>query len=389
MTPEQNLSVIQLLTQAATSVLEGLTLSKTLRQIADIAREMIGAKYAALGVPSDDGQSLRAFITSGLESSITGHIEHEPVGKGLLGEILHGDKPIRVVNIAEDSRSSGFCSNHPVMTSFLGVPIIGRNNQRLGNLYLCDREDGQPFSVADEDLTVLFASFAAIAIENVKLHERLQAVALRNERDRIGMELHDGIIQDIYAVGMKLEIMRSEVTFLPGAETHFQSILKDLNHTIENIRSYIRELNDANKVQSMTFRQQIENLAIHFNDFSGIETNLSIPDALPALTDDQRHSLSQIIREALANIARHAEASSTDISIQIEQNQLHLKVQDNGKGMNLDQIRNQGHFGLRNMEQRARRLRGFMDIQSEFGQGTRIEIVIPLKESNLPPPTPS
>jgi signal transduction histidine kinase len=343
---------------------------------------MAGAKYAALGVPSDDGKTLRAFIASGLDPEVVGRIEHEPVGKGLLGEILRGDKPIRLENIAQDPRSAGFCAHHPIMTTFLGVPIIGRNSQRLGNLYLCDRLDGRPFSEADEQLVVLFAYFAAIAIENAKLHERLQAVALRNERDRIGMELHDGIIQDIYAVGMKLEIMRGEVSFSNEAEAHFRTVLQDLNNVIDDIRRYIRDLNSADKAQVITFQQQIDNLITHFRDFSGIAVRLSVPDDLPPLTDNQRHSLAQITRESLANIARHARATQATITIRVDQHQLYLAVEDNGRGMDMSQGQNANHFGIRNMEQRARRLRGFMNIQSEPGHGTRIEVMIPLTESN-------
>lgn len=383
MQPSYDTETITRLSEAASSVLEGLALSKTLRQIADIAREMTQASYAAVGIPSDDGQRLRAFITSGLEPNVVSNIQHEPHGRGLLGAVLRGDKPIRLDDIAKDSRSVGFCDNHPSMTSFLGVPIIGRNNKRLGNLYLCDRLDGKPFTDADEHLVILFASYAAIAVENAKLHERLQAVALRNERDRIGMELHDGIIQDIYAVGMKLEIMRGEATFSTQAEKHFQTVLQDLNHIIEDIRAYIRDLNNADRAYSSTLRQQIENLAVHFQDFSGIKVDLRLPETIPALTDDQRHSVAQIIREALANIARHAAATQTSITFYVDQNQLHLTIEDNGKGMNLEDVHQKtGHFGMRNMEQRTRRLRGFIDIKSELGKGTKVEVVIPLKEFN-------
>ncbi|NDJ86629.1 MAG: GAF domain-containing sensor histidine kinase [Chloroflexi bacterium] len=374
---------IQTMTEAAKSVLQGLSLPDTLQRIAEIVREMVGARYAAVGVPSEDGTGLRAFITSGMHPDDTTKIEHEPVGRGLLGALLESDEAIRLNNIQEDARSSGFCDNHPEMTTFLGVPAIGRNHQRLGNLYLCDRIDGEPFDEVDERIVVLFASFAAIAIENAKLHQRLQASALRNERDRIGMELHDGVIQDIYAVGMKLEIMRGGSDMSPKAEHHFNDIAKDLNNIIESIRHYIRDLSSADKAQASTFQQQVENLILHFRDFSGIDVELIVPETLPPLTDNQRHSLSQIVREALANIARHSEASKAEVTIRYENQQLHLAIHDNGKGMDPDQMHAEDHFGLRNMEQRARRLRGFLDYNSAPGQGTTIEVVVPVKQSGV------
>ncbi|PJF40737.1 MAG: hypothetical protein CUN55_12375, partial [Phototrophicales bacterium] len=359
-----DISQIQALTEAATSVFRELDLPRTLQNIADIAREMVGAKYAALGVPSRDGSGLRAFIASGMDKQLITKVEHEPHGRGLLGALLQIDHPIRLENIQDDPRSVGFCDNHPVMTSFLGVPIIGRNKQRLGNLYISDRIDGRPFDEFDENLLVLFASFAAIAIENSQLHQKLQAAALRNERDRISMELHDGIIQEIYAVGMKLEILRGMIQLDEKSKTHFMQIVDNLNSIIENIRIYIRNLNNANVVQAVSFQQQIENLVEHFRAFSGIAVNLNLPDTLPNLTDNQRHSLSQVIREALANIARHAQATQASVMMKIEDEELYLSIEDNGIGMDPSKIHDNSHFGLGNMEQRIRRLHGFMNIMS-------------------------
>ena len=369
---------IQALTKAASSVFTGLNLPRTLQSIADIARDMLGAKYAALGVPSSDGTGLRAFIASGVPQKVATKIDHEPVGHGLLGALLHVEDPIRVDNLADDPRSSGFCGNHPPMTTFLGVPIIGRNSQRLGNIYLCDRIDGQPFDEVDENLLVLFASFAAIAIENTHLHQQLQAAALRNERDRISMELHDGIIQDIYAVGMKLEILRKTVQDSTGDQASFTAIATDLNHIIDNIRKYILNLNAADQAQAASFQQQIENLVAHFQDFSGIKVEVTLPDTFPALKDNQRHSLAQIIREGLANIARHAQASRAGLTIVIEDEQLYLTIEDDGIGIDLSNAEKDGHFGLANIEQRVRRLHGFINIMSRPNQGTKIQVIIPV-----------
>lgn len=375
----QYLAIIHALTQAAGGVVEGLSLSKTLQRIADMVQELVNVKYAAVGVPDEEGHGLRAFITAGIMPEHARMIDHEPLGRGLLGEILRTDKPIRLDDLQQDARSVGFCDHHPHMKTFLGVPIIGRNNQRLGNLYLCDRKDGQPFDELDEYMVVLFASFAAIAIENAKLHQRLQAAALRGERDRISMELHDGIIQDIYAVGMKLEIIRGQAQLNSDGQAQFQAVLRDLNHIIDDIRHYIRDLSNANKTQATTFQQQVENLVQHFRDFSGIVVTLDVPDILPALTDNQRHSLAQILREALANIAKHAKATSAKVKIYSKDGNIYLVVEDNGVGMTLNQIRDPDHYGLRNMEQRARRLRGFLEIESEINQGTIITLIIPLK----------
>ncbi len=378
-----NTLALDALKQAATSVVEGLSLSRTLQRIADIARDIVGAQYAALGVPADDGTGLRTFVTSGLGHETADKIGFEPQGLGLLGALMDSNSPIRLNDLTKDARFTGFGPHHPIMRTFLGVPVIGRNNQRLGNIYLCDRIDGQPFNETDENLVVLFASFATIAIENARLHHKLQAAALRDERDRIRMELHDGIIQEIYAVGMKLEIMRGMADLSPEGEQHFHTVLQDLNRIIDDLRAYIRDMSIANKTHASTFQQQLENLLLHFRDFSGITVETQIPDTLPALTDQQRHSLAQIVRESLANIARHANATQTRLTIRLEKNRLNLAIQDNGIGMDLEKTRAPEHYGLRNMEERARRLKGFLYIESGAGQGTSIQVVIPLKQSGL------
>ena len=364
--------------EAATSVLAGLSLPRTLQKIADIARDIMQVHYAALGVPSEDGVTLRAFITSGVQAGTARQIEHEPVGRGLLGAIIQSDEPIRLENLHTDHRSAGFCDNHPMMTSFLGVPIIGRNQQRLGNLYLCDRLDGQPFDEADERIVVLFASFAAIAIENANLHTQLQKVALKNDQDRIGMELHDSVIQDIYAVGMKLEIIRGKAHLPNPEQEQFKQIMGDLNRIIDDIRMYIQNLKHLNKMQGSTFYQQLENLVTHFKDFSQIDVRLHIPDEMPVLGEQYRHALSQIIREALANIARHSQASTATITVHIIRDNVQVKVEDDGIGMDIDAANKPAHFGLMNMEQRARRLGGVLEINSQIGQGTSVQVILPL-----------
>lgn len=364
--------------EATLAIADGISLPRTLQRIADTARVIVKTKFAALGVIEIEGGQyiLKQFITSGLSANAVRKIAHEPIGRGLLGDIFTSDGPINVKNIHEDPRATGFVSGHPVMTTFLGVPIKYRGKQ-LGNLYLCDRLDGQPFDDNDEQMISLLASHAAIAIENARLHEELQTIALRSERDRIGMELHDGVIQSIYAVGMKLEILRIHFEFSPEHERQYQSILSDLNQIIEDIRSYIRNLLSARDEQA-TLKQKIENLVAHFQDFSGVHVNVNIADELPLLTDIQRHNMMQILREALANVAKHAHASKVDLTITEKEKEIRLVVSDDGKGFDpiiIDSERSQ--FGLRNMEQRARRINSRLQIQSNPGIGTTITLQIP------------
>jgi signal transduction histidine kinase len=373
--PDRHLHMVDALSRAVAAVTSELSLPRTLQAIVDIARELVDARYAALGVPNEDG-TLKAFITSGIDSATASSIGHEPRGRGLLGAILESDEPIRLDNLLEDPRSAGFCANHPIMTRFLGVPIISRG-ERLGNLYLTDPLDGEPFSEDDERLIVLLAKHAAIAIENARLSEQLQKLAQSRERDRIGMELHDGVIQSVYAVGMKLEIMRGQFPMTPEQEKQYQGIIEDLNQIIEDIRLYIRNLRTARDEQA-TFGQRLDNLARHFKDFSQVDVILDVPSSLRTLNEKQRHSLSQIAREALSNVARHAEATQVKVKVREVGNNLVMTIADNGKGFDPDKIDNPNSFGLRNMDQRARRLGGTLLIESN-SNGTTVSVQVPFR----------
>src|SRR3972149_348029 len=201
---ERRLSAqLEALHEASMTITAELAIDRVLQRIVDIARSLIGAQYAALGVPGQAG-TLEKFLVSGMPQTQIEAIGHLPVGKGLLGILLREPKPIRIRRLQDDPRSAGFSEGHAPMTSFLGVPIISRG-KLLGNLYLADKIGAEEFSEQDERLLVMLAANAAIAIENANLYQQVQRLAVLEERERIAMDLHDGIIQSIYAVGLMLE----------------------------------------------------------------------------------------------------------------------------------------------------------------------------------------
>lgn len=377
MMTEKCAGMLDALSRAAAAVTRELSLPRTLQTITDIARELVNARYAALGVPSDAG-GFDSFTTSGMSHEQLKKMPHEPQALGLLGALLEADEPIRLDDLTTDPRSAGFGQGpHPMMRRFLGVPVISRG-ERLGNLYLTDREDRAPFTQDDERLITLLANHAAVAIDNARLNDQLRTVILSRERDRIGMELHDGVIQSVYAVGMKLEILRGQFPMTPEQEEQYHSMMEDLNQIIEDIRLYIRDLRSARDEQA-TFKQRLENLARHFRDFAHVDVGVEVPADLRTLNDRQRHSLTQIVREALSNVARHAEATRVDIKIRESQNRLILTVKDNGRGFDPDTAKDPDSFGLRNMQQRATRLGGTLVIDSEPGEGTQLTVTVPFR----------
>ena len=187
---------LRAVSDAAIAVGSELDLERALQKVADAARELIGARYAALGIAKPDRSGLARFIVSGMPPDVVRAIGHWPRGLGLLGALLREPRPLRVASIRADLRSVGFPPNHPEMASFLGVPVRS-GADILGNFYLADKLGAAEFSQEDEDLLVLFAAHAAVAVENARrftetaahLRRTLLAVQRAELRSRFLLEL--------------------------------------------------------------------------------------------------------------------------------------------------------------------------------------------------------
>jgi signal transduction histidine kinase len=360
------------LSDAVGAITTEISLDRVLRRLAEIAAHLVNARYAALGVPNDSG-GLSQFFTYGMTEKQVARMDHLPVGHGLLRELLHQPNPIRLEDMSRDPRSDDFCAAHPRMTSFLGVPIISKG-VTLGSLYLSDRLDNRPFSEEDERLITLLAGHAAIAIENARLNDQLRRLAIIEERDRIAMELHDGIIQQIYAVGIKLDIARATLSPKPEIDAQLQSATTDLNRVIEDLRRYIRDLNKGVSF-AVHLGEQLKEVFDGFRSVSGARLVTDIQTGLTHLTGDKVHMATQVAREALSNIARHAHASEVYVELQDTGSALELTISDNGAGFDPDTA-TRGK-GLDNMIQRAALLHGAVWIDSAVGRGTTVTVTLP------------
>jgi len=209
------------LLRASQMVTRDLDLPAVLRRIVEAARDLVGARYAAVGVVSPTG-GLAEFVHSGMPEDAVARIGHLPEGKGLLGALIEDPRPIRLRRISGDERSAGFPPGHPPMNSFLGVPIRIRD-EVFGNLYLTESTKGE-FSAEDEELTLALAATAAVAVENARLYESatsrgewLQAVAAIT-RGVLSTELEDaGDALEVIA-RTSLRIARADLVtvVLPG-----------------------------------------------------------------------------------------------------------------------------------------------------------------------------
>jgi len=199
------------LIEAGMALASELSLDAVLQRIVQLAVELTGARYGALGVLTPDGRSIQEFITVGITPEERAALGDPPTGHGLLGALIREEGPLRIPDIGADPRSVGFPPNHPPMTSLLGARIIGRGTV-FGNIYLTDKRGAEMFDEEDERVLVVLATQAAIAVENARLYDEterrgreLQRLQVFEERERIAKELHDGVIQSLFAVGMNLQ----------------------------------------------------------------------------------------------------------------------------------------------------------------------------------------
>lgn len=541
--------------QASLELVQEVSLEKLLRRITDLAREQIGARYAALGVLGKDGR-LEQFITSGMSEEERKRIAHAPRGAGLIGVLMQSREAIRVADIRDDPRSVGFPPGHPVMRSFLGVPIR-RAGQQIGQIYLTDKLDGTEFSADDAMILEMLANYAAVAIQNARLYETLRArekdltrrnkdlallnqvgvtlassleldeilqrtlsllmdyfrmeageiflyeegdqslrlalhrgeaaqafwthtrfrlgegligltaqtlqsivsddlrretqfvreavvqagfrqvvcvpltargrlkgvlsmiarrrrtldkedidlleavagwagmavenaqlhynarrLAVLEERERIGMDLHDGIVQSIYGVGLMLEEARQSARQNPEqVEARLKKAIEDLNLIMRDIRNYILDLR-PHQWHGEDLLEGLRRLISEFQQNTAIDITFHTPKngALVGLPRAHALALFHICQEALANVAKHARASKARVDLWAAAERVLLEVRDNGQGFRIEDIQRTVGHGLANMVTRARQVGGDVEVSSAPGEGTTILAWVPRRE---------
>ena len=360
-----------------------LALETVLQKVVDIARDLVGAPYAALSVLGPSGEITR-FITSGISAEVREAIGDVPTGHGLLGVLLHKGDSLRLEAISSDARSAGFPPNHPQMTSLLGVPLVFRG-RIIGNLYLTDKSGEGGFSDHDEELVRLLATQAAVAIRNAELHDKAESVARLEERERIGMDLHDGVMQSIYAVGLTLEDCVERVDEAPvEVKKSLDGAMNALNDVISDIRAYIFDLRPRVSVVAdlpEAIRHLVDDLRVN----TLIQTSLEIDGKLSdAITQDQALALFHITQEALNNVAKHSKATSASVRLVASDQLVSVEVSDDGIGFYPEKDQAHERHGLRNMRDRARSVGARLHLTGSPDAGATVRAELSIGDSETP-----
>jgi signal transduction histidine kinase len=372
---------VEALSDAVGAVAGTLEIEAVLQLIVDRVRALVGARYAALGILSDR-RRIERFVTSGITADQRALLGPPPEGHGLLGLIITEGRSIRIPDIGTHPASYGFPANHPAMTTLLGVPVTLKNRV-IGNLYLTDKADAAEFTDDDQRLVELFALHAGIAIENARLHAAVQHLAVVDERERIGKDLHDGIIQRLYAISLSLEDVEALMTDEPvEAALRVDQAIDSMNSAIADLRQFVvglrPELVDRSDIGAL-----LEALAEQVRQTHAVEVEVDVPAVPVDLSPHARGELLHIVREALSNVARHARASTVHILLTGTSDVVRIEVTDDGQGFDPDAPPRAGHFGLSNMAERAAALGGTMEVSSRRPGGTTIIVTIPIVPSAI------
>jgi signal transduction histidine kinase len=395
-----------------------LSLDTVLERLVHAARDMVGARYAALGVPDGDGGFAR-FLTAGMSDELIESLGPLPRSHGLLDAILGQPTPYRTPDVRTDPRFRGWWpSKHPDMRSFLGYPIVFKG-EVIGAFYLTDKEGAPAFDATDERLVGVFAHHAAVLVEYARLYEQSRELSVAGERRRIAHELHDALTQTLF--GARLAVKTATlalVTPTPGGgaapdpsgadAAAVMTVVEQLGRAsalledaFGELRALILDLRPPDLAVDRlggAVRKQLALLA----RTSDLTVDLHIDDDAEVAEPETERQLFRIVQEAVANVVRHATAQSLAVSISVDPapgspsdsgsgsgsgsdsgsgsgRVLRLEIRDDGTGFDPSEraIRSR-RLGLTSMFDRAQALGGQLTIDSSPGTGTTVRAEVPL-----------
>ena len=340
---------LERLVEASTELAFELSLAGVLQRVADLAAELMDAKYAAIGLLGPDGRTLESFVTHGISAELRERIGEPPRGHGVLGVVIRQGEVLRLPDLTRHSDSTGFPPGHPPMHSFLGVPVVGRRGL-LGDLYVTEKRGGLPFTEEDEHLTVLLAVRTAAAVENARLHEEsarlLEEVQqLHRSRERFFAMVNHELRNALAATygWAEMLIRKKDPTTVPRAAF-------EVMDSAEQAIALINDLLDLSRLDE-------DRLKPVFQDVSGeqmgkqalgrvtpaaagkeITLVLRAAEDLPSCHTDARR-VEQILLNLLTNAIRHSPPGS-EVSLSVDRDVANLVfvVRDAGPGVPEEEV---------------------------------------------------
>ncbi|HYI15049.1 MAG TPA: GAF domain-containing sensor histidine kinase [Thermomicrobiales bacterium] len=370
---------------AGLDIISDLELGTVLQRVVDEARTLVGARYGAMSFLREDGNGIEAFLTSGITPEERAAIGPIPEGHGLLAVVLQQGERLRLEDLTKDPKAIGFPPHHPPMHSLLAVPIVA-SGSILGNLYLTEKEDVPTFDESDEETLQRFATLAALAIENARLHRQVGALAMAEERERIAREIHDSVAQVLGYVNTKAqaaeELIRADQP--EKAATQIGQLGAAARDAYADVREHILGLRTVSTGER-DFLATLHEYLTRWREQSGVVATLvTEPDEFaPRLSDAAELQMLRIIQEGLSNVRKHAGATVVTVHLIADDGWIEARIEDNGSGFDPTATRSADYprFGLSTMRERAESVGGTLEIESAAGRGTRIVARMPKEPS--------
>jgi two-component system, NarL family, sensor histidine kinase DevS len=369
----ENLALLNELasTLASSSDIDAI-LEQSLSQVMDYLSLEVGEIYLRQG----DSQTLarvhhRSKTLTGLWNQTEFHF-----GEGLVGVTAQSGQANQLTMPGEEGSGLTQSVIESEFNQIACFPLNGR--QGILGVFCVATHPSQPLGELEMQFLTAISSWIATAVENVRLNLQQRRLAILEERERIGMDLHDGVIQSIYAVGLTLEHARLLMSDNSAQAMHrIEQAITDLNSTIRDIRAYILDLRPRQLLDE-NLMQGAQRLVSEFRANTLVEVTLQGPaDGLAGMPPAQAIALFHICQEALANIAKHARAQHVNVTLWNTAGRALIEVQDDGRGFDIEKVRLTLGHGLSNMQTRARNVGGDVDITSEPGTGTTVLAWVP------------
>lgn len=370
-------SLLHEVSAAVGAITRHLSVHQVLEVIVSSARRLVGADYAAIGIPDDEG-GFAEFITDGIGEEQRLEIGPLPRQHGMLAAILTESEPIRLDDLRRDPRFQWWPKAHPTMAALLGVPIRGcepavgsgeADCSRTIGIVVLTNDLGKPgFSEADTELIELLASHAAIAITNARLYERSRELTVVEERNRLARELHDAVMQRLFSLRLSARAARKLAPTDPEAAAHRLGEVETLAaEAIAELRAVIVELRPAD----LDAHGLVETLRRHVTLLDRLhDTEVTFELRSPVdLSRDGEVEVLRLVQEALSNAFRHARARHVAVTVETER----ITIADDGDGFDATEAATRG-LGLLSLRERAKALGGELDLKTAPGEGTVVTL---------------
>lgn len=365
---------------AVLAVTAHLSVRDVLRTILTSARKLVGARYAALGIPDGNG-GFGEFLAEGLTDEQWAAIGPLPRTHGLLAVLLCDPNPVRLANIRDHPQFGWWPAAHPQLTDFLGMPIMD-GDEFVGELFLANSCNPGGFTAADEELMRLLAAHAAIAIVNARLYERGRELSIVEERNRIARELHDAVTQKLFSLRLTVDAASALIERDPArAAAELATVRRLAAEATDELRAIVVDQRPADlrgDGLDIALRKQAELLdRVHEPTI-----RYTTCRCVPALTEARQQAVYRIAQEAMHNALRHAAATRIDVSMVAVDGTLVLEVRDDGAGFDPSTAPSSAagsgrRLGLASMRERARAAGGRLDVTSGPGTGTTVRLEVP------------